>query len=237
MKYSKQGDKSYKLTVNPHIKNPVCPLCKIPGSNVFFSDRHRDYFQCRTCCLIFVPPDQFLSADDEKAEYDLHENIPGDPAYRRFLNRLFTPIQERIQANSRGLDFGSGPGPTLSLMFEESGYLMEIYDKFYAKNSQALEKQYDFITATEVVEHLHNPEKTLARLWGCLKTSGWFGIMTKLAIGKKAFAQWHYKNDLTHVCFFSRRTFAWLAGRWQADLVLLDKDVILFNKPKITDIL
>ena len=224
------------MTISVKIKNPVCPLCKTLECNVFFHDKCRDYFQCPTCCLIFVPPGQFLSIDEERAEYDLHENIPDDPAYRRFLGRLFLPMQERIKADSCGLDFGSGPGPTLSLMFEECGHLMEIYDKFYAKNPRVLEKQYDFITATEVVEHLRNPEAALSRLWECLKTGGWFGIMTKLAIGKTAFAQWHYKNDLTHVCFFSRDTFRWLAGRWQANLVFIDKDVILFNKPKKTDI-
>ncbi len=221
--------------MNSHKTNPVCPLCKKSECKVFFQDSHRNYFQCPTCCLIFVQPDQFLSADDEKAEYDLHENIPDDPGYRKFLSRLFVPIQERIEADSCGLDFGSGPGPTLSLMFEEAGHLMEIYDKFYAENPLVLENQYDFITATEVVEHLHDPQAILDRLWKCLKVGGWLGIMTKLVNGENAFAQWHYKNDLTHVCFFSCETFRWLAGRWQADLVFLDKDVILFNK-KITDI-
>jgi len=218
------------LTISLEIKNPVCSLCKTSDCNAYFADRCRDYFQCHTCSLIFVPPHQFLSVDDEKAEYDLHENIPDNKGYRRFLSRLFVPLQERIKPDSSGLDFGSGPGPTLSLMLEEAGHLMEIYDKFYARNPRALEKQYDFITATEVLEHLHDPEATLGRLWECLKTGGWFGIMTKLAIGKAAFAQWHYKNDPTHVCFFSRATCRWLADQWQADLVFVGKDVLLFHK-------
>jgi hypothetical protein len=208
----------------------LCPLCKAPAGNAFFQDRHRDYFQCPTCNLIFVPPDQFLSAAAEKAEYDLHENKSYDPGYRRFLSRLFVPVQERIAPASHGLDFGSGPGPTLSLMFEESGHEMEIYDKFYADTPRVLEKQYDFITATEVVEHFHNPSETLNGLWGCLKTGGWFGMMTKLAAGKEVFVQWHYKNDLTHVIFFSRDTFKWLAAQWHADLAFVADDVVLLYK-------
>lgn len=214
------------------LKNPVCPLCKTPADNSFFQDRYRDYFQCPTCRLIFVSPDQFLSAAAEKVEYDLHENNPNDPGYRKFLSRLFMPMQERITPGSSGLDFGSGPGPTLSLMFQESGYLIEIYDKFYAENPRVLEKQYDFITATEVAEHLHHPGETLNRLWKCLKAGGWFGMMTKLSISKKSFAQWHYKNDLTHVCFYSRDTFWWLADQWQADLVFVADDVVLLQKNK-----
>ena len=42
--------------------------------------------------------------------------------------------------------------------------------------------------------------------------------MTKLVRNQEAFAKWHYKNDLTHVCFFSRATFEWLSDQWQADL-------------------
>jgi hypothetical protein len=54
--------------------------------------------------------------------------------------------------------------------------------------------------------------------------------MTKLALDQEAFASWHYKNDPTHVVFFSRATCQWLAERWQANLVFADKDVILLQK-------
>jgi len=221
-----------KITKNAQLKNPNCPLCKNTDCNDYFVDNRRNYFQCPKCCLIFIPPYQFLSADDEKAEYDLHENKSDDPGYRRFLSRLFLPMQDRISPDSVGLDFGSGPGPTLSLMFEEVGFRMEIFDKFYANDPLVLEQQYDFITATEVVEHLHDPEKTLDRLWKCLKIEGWIGIMTKLATGKEAFSKWHYKNDLTHVCFFSSDTFRWLANRWEAELLFVGKDVVLLKKVK-----
>ena len=42
--------------------------------------------------------------------------------YRKFLSRMFKPMMERIEPDSYGLDFGSGPGPTLNLMFEEEGH-------------------------------------------------------------------------------------------------------------------
>jgi hypothetical protein len=228
--YFNNGRTGAILAGNSRIIIPVCPLCKTPAGDAFFFEKRRNYFQCSTWNLIFVPPEYFLSADDEKAEYDLHENKPDDPGYRRFLSRLFVPMHERIKAGSHGLDFGSGPGPTLSLMFEEAGHQMEIYDKFYAKNPDVLDQQFSFITATEVVEHLHHPGQTLDRLWECLKNGGWLGIMTKLSIGQKAFSQWHYKDDFTHVCFFSRGTFKWQADQWQADLVFIADDVVLIQK-------
>ena len=209
----------------------LCPLCRAADvSEPYYQDNRRDYFLCRTCRLVFVPSVQFLSAADEKAAYDLHQNSPDDPAYRRFLSRLFVPLQARVSPGSRGLDFGSGPGPTLSVMFEEIGHCMSIYDHFYAQNPSALEQPYDFITATEVLEHLHHPRQELDRLWALLKPGGSLGIMTKLVRDREAFARWHYKNDLTQVSFFSRPTFEWLAGLWRAELTFAGDDVMLFAK-------
>ena len=139
----------------------VCPLCKASEANHILRDKVRDYFLCRICGLIFVPPEQFLSHEEEKSRYDLHQNSPDDPEYRRFLSRLFIPMQKHLAPQGRGLDFGSGPGPTLSVMFEEAGHSMTLYDPFYAKAPSVLENQYDFVTATEVVEHLRSPREEL----------------------------------------------------------------------------
>lgn len=180
--------------------------------------------------MVFVPPRQFLSAEAEKKRYDLHRNSPRDTGYRRFLSRLFIPLEGCLAPGSFGLDFGSGPEPTLSLMFEETGHSMTNFDRYYAPVRAVLEKQYDFITATEVVEHLHDPRQELERLWACLKPGGRLGIMTQPAVEQDAFPTWHYKNDLTHVCFFSAATFTWLAVRWNAELTFLERDVALFRK-------
>ncbi|MEM7130570.1 MAG: class I SAM-dependent methyltransferase [Chloroflexota bacterium] len=189
------------------------------------------YLRCPVCHLIFVPPAYFLSPSAEKAEYDLHQNSPMDQGYRRFLSRLFEPMNERIPPQSHGLDFGSGPGPTLSLMFEEAGHTVTIYDKYYAPEVATLGQTYDFITASEVVEHLHTPQIELKQLWSALRPNGTLGIMTKLALDQAAFSRWHYKNDLTHVSFFSRETFAWLGKEWDAEIEFVGSDVTLFRKP------
>jgi hypothetical protein len=99
-----------------------CPLCHKTDLYHFSRIRERDYLSCRTCRLIFIPAEQHISADEEKSRYDQHNNNPDDPDYRTFLSRMFLPMQHRLNARSCGLDFGSGPGPTLSLMFEEGGH-------------------------------------------------------------------------------------------------------------------
>ena len=207
----------------------TCPLCTANRVFPLYDDKWRDYFRCVACQLTFVPPAFHLSPSDEKAVYDLHQNSSADQGYRNFLSRIFEPVHARIAPGSHGLDFGSGPGPTLSVMFEEVGHHMAIYDPYYATETSPLALQYDFVTASEVVEHLYNPGDELRRLWSCIKPGGLLGIMTKLALDREAFARWHYKNDRTHVSFFSRETFAWLAAEWNAELAFVGNDVILLR--------
>lgn len=209
--------------------NRICPLCRTSEGRPFCQDS-REYLCCPVCCVVFVLPHQFLSPKEEKAVYDQHENSADDVRYRHFLGRLFGPLSQRLAPASLGLDFGSGPGPTLSLMFEEAGHSMKLFDPFYAPEIEPLQQQYDFITASEVVEHLHHPQWELERLWSCLKPNGLLGIMTKRVMDEEAFSRWHYKNDPTHVCFFSIETFRWLAAHWRATLTVPGNDVVLFTK-------
>ena len=185
-----------------------CPLCAELGQD-FYQDRRRHYLRCGRCLLVWVPPAFFLPPAAEKAEYDLHQNSPDDPAYRAFLGRLLVPLMRRLPAAASGLEFGCGPGPALAAMLREAGHEVRLYDPFYFPDIDALEGCYDFITATEVVEHLHRPGAELQTLWSRLRPGGILGLMTKLVRDRDAFAKWHYKNDPTHVCFFSVETWNW----------------------------
>ena len=214
---------------------PPCPLCKQAASEPFHTDHRRPYLRCPTCSLVFVPPTYHLSVADEKAEYDRHENSPDDRRYREFLRRVLDPVRARVAPGSRGLDFGSGPDPTLSVMFEELGHPMAIYDPLYADDPAALARRYDFITATEVFEHLRDPGTSLAALWACLEPGGVLAAMTQLVRDHDAFTRWRYTADPTHVCFFSRATFEWLAARWQATAAFLPRGVVVLGKRAESD--
>lgn len=215
-----------------------CILCHSPGIRHFFEDTSEhyasDYYQCPHCRLIFAPPKDRPSRDKEFARYETHENDPADEGYRNFLGQLFNPLHELLTPQSKGLDFGSGPGPTLHIMFEEEGHEMRIYDSFYDDDPSVFEETYDFITATEVVEHLFHPGEELERLWRCLLPGGYLGIMTKIAEDDKAFfANWHYRLDVTHVTFFTKETFRWLADHWNASVDFPADRVIIFQKPQM----
>ncbi|UXI01205.1 class I SAM-dependent methyltransferase [Photobacterium sp. TY1-4] len=209
----------------------TCPLCQHQSADAFVEDRLRAYFRCQACALIFADPAALLAPADEKAVYDQHENNPADQGYRRFLNRLAEPLSERLgPAPLDGLDFGCGPGPTLSVMLAEMGHQMAIYDPYFADEPALLEATYDFVTCTEAIEHFYTPAREWALLLNMVKPGGWLGLMTKLATDAEAFARWHYKNDPTHVSFFSRETFRFLARRDGLSVEFVGNDVILLRK-------
>ena len=213
-----------------HILAMTCPLCLKKYIEHYHQDKFRDYWQCNCCQLVFVKPDQFLSQVDEKSIYDQHQNNPDDLGYRKFLNKLLLPFTKKLKKGEKGLDFGSGPGATLSVMLGEEGFSVEDYDIFYANKPELLKKAYDFITCTEVIEHLHNPHQELSLLSALLKPKGHLGIMTKRVIDKTKFSTWHYKNDLSHVCFYSVETFEYMAKLWDYDLEIVNSDTIILTK-------
>jgi SAM-dependent methyltransferase len=208
-----------------------CPLCRGQASELFYQDARREYFQCPACCLVFVPPEYYLSPEAERTEYDLHQNNPADTGYRRFLNQVFRPVNRVLPPGSRGLDFGCGAGPLLADMFKSAGHKMAVYDPHYAPDAAVLDDVYEFITASEVLEHLHKPGEVLDQLFSILKPGGLLGLMTGMVRDRAAFSRWHYIRDLTHVCFFSRVTFDWIADKWATQVIFIDDRVVLLKKP------
>jgi hypothetical protein len=207
-----------------------CPLCARAEISFYSRDKRRPYLSCGTCSLVFVPPAWRLDREAERAQYLLHRNQIDDPGYRAFLSRLMLPLAERLTPGARGLDFGCGPGPALAHMLREAGFEVALYDSFFAPHVEALNTSYDFICATEVVEHLFQPGRELERLWALLPPEGWLGIMTKLLRVPVTFVSWHYKNDPTHVCFFSDDTWRWWARQHDANLQMIGPDVILLQR-------
>ena len=227
------GDKSAvdKSAVDRNEVVTACPLCAERRSLAFHRDRRRPYRRCPCCRLVFVPRAHHLSQEQERAHYDTHENSPDDPAYRRFLARLEEPLAERLGGLGRGLDFGCGPGPTLSVMLEERGHRMALFDRYFAPDASVLAERYDFITATEVVEHLSRPGEVLDHLWSRLVPGGWLGLMTALLEEGMDFSAWHYKNDPTHISFFAPESFLWLGRRWGAAPEFAGNGVVFFQRP------
>jgi SAM-dependent methyltransferase len=207
-----------------------CPLCFTPSVIPYLKDKKRPYLQCSECDLVFVHPDFLPDVYTEKSEYDKHENSFEDEGYKNFLGKLLTPLSSYIKHGQKALDFGCGPAAVLAKMLEEKGLQVDTYDPFYAPFGEVLTKNFDIITCTEAIEHFHNPAKEWAMITAMLNPDGIVAIMTKRVIDKERFANWHYKNDPTHVSFFSDNTFAYLAQRDGFDIKFPSNDVVLMKK-------
>lgn len=209
----------------------LCPLCGATQASHWHRRGKRDYWCCQHCQLVRVPIQQHISADQEKAEYDRHENTLDDAGYRRFLGRTFSAVVDRMPPGHHGLDFGCGPGPALAAMFEEAGYPVALYDLFYRPDSEVLQRRFHFITLTEVIEHLAQPAPVLSSLWQQLLPGGLLVIQTQQVRDQAAFQQWRYIHDPTHIAFYAPATFRWLA-QWlgAAALERVAADVVVLRK-------
>jgi len=156
-----------------------CPVCEVAAGRFFLRAEDRDYWRCDTCLATFLDPSQRPSAEVELARYRLHRNDPQDTGYRRFLDRLASPLLQRLPPARQGLDYGCGPGPALAAMLEEAGHEVTLFDPFFEANPEALARVYDFITCTEAAEHFHFPGKEFRKLDGMLNAGGWLAVMTE----------------------------------------------------------
>ena len=207
-----------------------CPVCETHSLVPFQTIKDMPYYRCETCMATVMDSSFWMDERREREIYNLHDNQPEEEGYRRFLSKLTSPLLERLEAGVRGLDFGCGPGPALAGMLREAGMDMALYDPFFHPETSVLEHQYDFVTCTEVVEHLHRPAETFRRLDRLLKPDGWLGVMTCFQTDDQRFANWHYRRDPTHVVFYREFTMAWLARRYGWRLDVPAKDVALFQK-------
>ena len=72
----------------------------------------------------------------------------------------------------------------------------------------------DFIICCEVIEHFHSPSSEFALLRKLLKPGGSLLCMTHLLPKKTAFRNWYYKNDPTHVIFYSEENIQWIKSNF-----------------------
>ncbi|MEH6356056.1 MAG: class I SAM-dependent methyltransferase [Marinobacter sp.] len=207
-----------------------CPVCEQAQLHEFQAIKQQHYLRCPECQCTVMVPECRLTAEQEKTIYQYHDNNPDDPGYRRFLSKVADPLLARLPREAHGLDFGCGPGPVLAGMLEEAGMAMALYDPFFHPQLDVLQQQYDFITCTEVLEHLHQPAVVLRQLDGLLKPGGLLAVMTCFQTDDTRFASWHYRRDPTHVVFYKAATLELIAARYKWVLEIPRKDVAFFTK-------
>jgi len=208
----------------------LCPLCMTSHENRIISGvDHRTYYLCAQCSLIFVDPCQFLPPNEEKQHYATHQNHLQNEGYVHFLNQIVEPMLPHLHASMRGLDYGCGPGPTLSLLLKQQRITCDNYDPFFA--DMPLCPPYDFIFATECFEHFFRPADEMKRITEWLKPGGLLGIMTERWTTIEQFKTWYYTKDPTHVCFYHTITLDYICQKYNLVLIWQDaKRAAIFRR-------
>lgn len=200
----------------------ICPLCNNPSSK-FFEDI---YFKCSCCKAIFKSSNLHLKDEKEKAIYDKHVNISTDIRYQNFLAPITNSVLKDFDKNNCGLDFGCGKDSAIIKVLKDNGYKIDGYDIFYKDDRDLLNKKYDFITSSEVIEHFQNPKKEFELLLSMLKENGALYLMTEIYNEKIDFKKWYYKGDPTHIFFYQKETFEWIQKEYNFKKLMIEKRLI-----------
>lgn len=194
----------------------ICTLCGGAECRAFrTAAQPHSYFHCPTCDLRFLDPTLQLSPEAEKERYLLHENDIEDPGYQRFLEPLYLELKKNVPLTARILDFGAGPAPALIHRLKENGYThTALYDPYFWPDRTVLEIRYDVIVASEVIEHFRQPGKEFPLLKQSLSPTGIWVFMTHFFDDTLDFNTWYYRQDPTHLSFYSKKTMQWLQARF-----------------------
>lgn len=206
-----------------------CPLCG-QGAGLYFRGKKRDYHICTNCSAVFVLPSFLPNPEEEKARYQLHQNDVNDLGYRHFVKPLTDAVIEHISPHdSIGLDYGCGPGPVAAEVLGREGYKFNFFDPFFKPDKSVFEKTYDFIICCEVAEHFHKPSQEFRLLKKMLKPGGKLFCMTNVLYPETDFSGWRYRNDATHVFFYTPETINFITETYNFKNFSLEGRLIIWT--------
>ena len=207
-------------------------MCSLCGSETdFFSEVHkRKYVSCPECHSIQLHVDYHLSPTAEKERYLKHHNDINDLGYQQFVYPIVKAVREKYTFQQKGLDFGSGTGPVITNLLRKDEYNIVTYDPFFDPNYLTFNHKYDYIVCCEVIEHFFDPAKEFKLLHSLLHTEGALFIKTSLYQKSINFDTWWYKNDPTHVFFYTNDTMQWIKAKFGYNSLKISKEIIVFQK-------
>jgi hypothetical protein len=191
------------------MNNKQCILCSSDVRTFKMVDT-KVYWDCPTCGLIFLDDKFLLNNQEEKKHYLAHNNDVNDIRYQKFVSPAVDYILQHFNTQSSGLDYGAGPGPVIASELTKKKYQVSLYDPYFWNNSSLLHKSYDFIVASEVIEHFYAPHAEFKKLFSLMNPISDLIIMTEIYSDNIDFSKWYYRIDPTHVVFYREQTFEWI---------------------------
>jgi len=189
-----------------------CKICNNTYlSSINDNNLKKIYLYCNNCEYISLDKNYIVSNNLEKKRYLLHNNNPENEDYVNYLCKIINniPINTKHQ---KILDFGCGSAPVLAKLLKERNLYVDVYDKFFSPKKIYYFKKYNIITCIEVLEHLKNPLKSFKLFKKHLKKEGMLVCMTNFHPNDiNLFLKWWYKNDITHISFYSKKTIEFIS--------------------------
>ena len=210
-----------------------CKICSSKTVRIENSKKDIIYYNCINCDFIFINESNINTPKNERLRYLKHNNTLDNNNYVKIFKEL---IEKYIICSKnkirRILDFGCGSIPVFAKLLKDNGFIVDVYDKYFFPHKDYFKKKYDLITLIEIIEHLKNPLKELIHLKNLLNKKGLFIIKTLFhPENNDIFLKWWYKEDFTHISFFSQKTFKFLAKLLNMKLLIINnKDLCVLQK-------
>ncbi|MBN9560037.1 MAG: class I SAM-dependent methyltransferase [Alphaproteobacteria bacterium] len=232
------------------------PVCKCCGGHAEFflcvdssrtcEDRHQppfppsgigvDYARCDTCQFIFTEYLDSLTEGEIGSLIYNSEYIRADPEFAEIrpalvadmLVDLFGAHRTAIEA----LDYGGGAG-LLARLAQERGFARyDSFDPFFG-DENGPDRQYELVTAFEVVEHSRDPLATFQEALSYVRPDGVLFFTTQLQPSDVGPNWWYIAPRNGHVSLHSAHSLRALAQRCGARVISLsDAAHIVYRKAR-----
>ncbi|MBZ9631323.1 class I SAM-dependent methyltransferase [Salegentibacter sp. LM13S] len=206
-----------------------CILCEGPTKK-FWKSKNREFVECSNCGGIQLLPKFYVSKIAEEARYLTHNNDVEDSRYQDFVNPITSRVLKDFSTKHKGLDYGCGTGPVATTELEKEGYTVALYDPYFHPNTEVLKAKYDFIICCEVMEHFYEPKREFSELAALLHLGGKLYCKTSIYSAEINFDHWYYKNDATHVFFYTAKSLEWIKDNLGFSALEIHPKVIVFGK-------
>ncbi|OQY35446.1 MAG: hypothetical protein B6241_00660 [Spirochaetaceae bacterium 4572_59] len=211
-----------------------CPLCSSRSDHFYHnSKQNRNFYLCPDCSLIFQGRASLPDELEEKARYELHHNSGGDQGYISWLERFISEGMDPWYSGGAVLDFGSGPRPVLTDMLKRKGLDVCSYDKYFSPTWPE-GRTFSCILLSEVLEHLVDPLSEFRKIASLSETGAKIILQSAFLqnYDKKCFGSWWYKEDVTHIRFYSASSLQMLGLKSGWNLEYQDgRSLAVFRKP------
>lgn len=182
-----------------------------------------EYRYCSKCGLVQALPRFFPDPIKEKKRYLKHNNTIQNKGYVKYLEDLvISSVAPYLRKGSRILDYGCGPVPVLSSLLESKGFRVTPYDPYFYTDRAWETKYFDAVVSVEVFEHLQDPQAAVKEILSVLDKEGIMIVRTLLHNeNKDFFSTWWYRQDFTHITFYSEKTFRFITETFPLKIITI----------------